>query len=353
MAAGLTRRRARALAGSCSRARHRWRATRPTTPPPIPSPRPPGHCGQRERGPDREADALVIREASLAAAARRDIAVLRSRDRGNDLACTQPKSRLADAYQIAMTRSFDGRRTGLGMDMVAGGSSPFWAQAAGQGAKNPSACGFRPMASEPTGFPVAAFPPGHTAETIDPDAPGPQFCGHHRLCARSGDDAALHVALVHHRAPLRLSFAKLPERRKSLSTREFGNFRKAAELGATIANSAISPATFGRGATMYRAYYLGLIWSLPMVALRNNRCQIFDVAISEGDVVYAQQAVRNYTRMAWRSEPTLDGVSGNPQGCRSREPNNWVMRSASRACARSLETIKIFKNPAWLRSSGR
>ena len=115
---------------------------------------------------------------------------------------------------------------------------------------------------------------------------------------------------------------------------EFGNFRKAAELGRGGRHSTISPATFGRGATMYRAYYLGLIWSLPLVSLRNHIANIFDVAISEGDVVYAQQAVRNYTRLAWRSEPTLDG-SGRSSGTRSRERSNWAMRSAFKACVRS------------------
>ena len=72
-----------------------------------------------------------------------------------------------------------------------------------------------------------------------------------------------------------------------------------------------------------------------MVTLRNHIADIFDVAISEGDVVYAQQAVRNYTRLAWRSEPTLDGLREILRML-SRGPSNWAMRSAFWACVHSL-----------------
>ena len=96
------------------------------------------------------------------------------------------------------------------MDMGARGPSPFRPEAAGQGAKNPPACGSRPMASEPAASPSCLS--GGPQRRDDPAiAPGPEFCGPHRLRAGPGADAALLVAFIYPRAPLRLSFRELPE----------------------------------------------------------------------------------------------------------------------------------------------
>jgi len=295
----------------------------------------------RERGRDREADSLVIREATLAAAARRDSAVMRTRAE-EMIALAETDEQIADAYQSAMTAA-----------SMAGEPNVAWAF----GVAGLRRFGLRlpPKARKihllvavarwhlSRWLPRRAFPPGHTAETIPPMRRVLNFAA---ILAYARDPVLMMLCTLHSSTIARRYGYQSPNYQSvdAVLYGEFGNFRRAAELGLAVANSTISPATFGRGATMYRAYYLGLIWSLPLVTLRNHIADIFDVAISEGDVVYAQQAVRNYTRLAWRSEPTLDGFREILKDAveRAEQLGDALGLQGLRAF---VETIKTFKNP--------
>jgi signal transduction histidine kinase/CheY-like chemotaxis protein len=296
---------------------------------------------QREPGQDREADAQVIREASLAAAERRDSAVMRRRaEEMIELASTDEQ--IADAYQTAMTASMMAGEPNLAWTFAVAGLRRFGLRLPAKARK------FHLLASAARWhlsrwLPRRAFPAGHTVETIPPMRRVLNFAA---LIAYARDPLLMMLCTLHSSTVARRYGYHSPNYQSvdAVLYGEFGNIRKAAELGIAVANSTMPPTSFGRGGTLYRAYYLGLIWSLPLVMLRDHVVNIFDVAISEGDVVYAQQAVRNYTRIAWRSEPTLDGVKEILKDAieKAEQLGDAIGLQGLRAF---LETIEIFKDP--------
>lgn len=296
---------------------------------------------QRETGRDREADAVVIREAALAAAARRETAVMRSRAE-EMIALAETEEQTADAYQCAMTAASMAGEPNVAWAFAVAGLRRFGLKLPDKARKIHLLVAVARWHLS-RWLPRRPFPPGHTAETIPPMRRVLNFAA---ILAYARDPVLMMLCTLHSSTIARRFGYRSPNYQSvdAVLYGEFGNFRKAAELGLAVANSTISPATFGRGATMYRAYYLGLIWSLPMVALRNHIADIFDVAISEGDVVYAQQAVRNYTRLAWRSEPTLDGVREILKDAieKAEQLGDAIGLQGLRAF---LETMKILRNP--------
>ena len=259
----------------------------------------------RESDLDREADALILREASLAAAARRDSALMRSRVE-EMIALAITDEQFADAYQTAILSASMAGEPDLAWTWALAGLRRFGLRLPAKARKiHRLAAVARWHLSRL--LPRRAFPVGHNAETIPPLRRVLNFAA---LIAYARDPALMLLCSLHS-STLARRFGYRSANYQSVDTvlyGEFGNLRKAAELGTAIANSTISPTAFGRGATLYRAFYLGLIWSVPMVALRDYVVNVYDVAISEGDVVYAAQAVRNFARIVWRSEPTLDGL---------------------------------------------
>jgi signal transduction histidine kinase/CheY-like chemotaxis protein len=296
---------------------------------------------QRESGVDRGADAIVLREASLAAAARRDSAVMRSRVEAMiELAATDEQ--VADAYQTAITAASMAGEPNLAWTFAVAGLRRFGLRLPAKARKiHLLISAARWHLSR--WLPRRAFPAGHSAETIPPMRRVLNFAA---LIAYARDPVLMMLCTLHSSTIARRYGYHSPNYQSvdAVLYGEFGNLRKAAELGIAVANSTMPPTTFGRGGTLYRAYYLGLIWSVPLVTLRDHVVDIFDVAISEGDVVYAQQAVRNYTRIAWRSEPTLDGFREILKD--SVEKAEQLGDAAGLAGLLAfLETIKTFRNP--------
>lgn len=296
---------------------------------------------QRESGRDREADALVLREASLAAAARRDSAVMRTRAE-EMIGLAETDEQVADAYQCAMTAASMAGEPNLAWTFAVAGLRRFGLKLP------PKARRFHLLAAVARWhlsrwLPRRAFPAGHTAETIPPMRRVLNFAA---LLAYARDPLLMMLCSLHSSTIAR-RFGYHSANYQSVDAvlyGEFGNLRKAAELGIAVANATMPPTSFGRGGTMYRAYYMGLIWSLPLATLRDHVVGIFDVAISEGDVVYAQQAVRNYTRIAWRSEPTLNGLRDILKDAieKAEQLGDAIGLQGLHAF---VETIKVFKNP--------
>jgi signal transduction histidine kinase/DNA-binding response OmpR family regulator len=295
----------------------------------------------RERGPDQAADALVLREASLAAAARRDSALVRSRVE-EMIALSIMDDQVADAYQTAIHAASMAGEPELAWTWALAGLRHF-------GLRLPAKVRKINLLAAVAQWRLSRFlprrnlPPGHTVETITPLRRIVNFAA---LIAYSRDPrlmllCSLHSSTMAHRFGYQSAYYQSVD---VILYAEFGNARKAAELGAAILGSAMSPTAFGRGATLYRALYSGLIWTVPMVALRDHLTKVYDVAISECDVTYATQAVRNFTRIVWRIEPTLDGLAALLKDSieKAEQLGDAIGLPGMRALA---ETLKIFQNP--------
>ncbi|SDJ57955.1 MULTISPECIES: ATP-binding protein [Bradyrhizobium] len=295
----------------------------------------------REPGLDREADALILREASLASAARRDSALMRSRVE-EMIALAMTDEQVADAYQTAILAASMAGEPDLAWTWALAGLRRFGLRLPAKARKiHRLAAVARWHLSRL--LPRRAFPAGHNAETIPPLRRVLNFAA---LIAYARDPALMLLCSLHS-STLARRFGYRSANYQSVDAvlyGEFGNLRKAAELGTAIANSTIPPTAFGRGATLYRAFYLGLIWSVPMTALRDHVVNVYDVAISEGDVVYAAQAVRNFARIVWRSEPTLDGlVEVLKDSIEKAEQLGDAI--GLQGLLAFLETIRVFRDP--------
>jgi signal transduction histidine kinase/CheY-like chemotaxis protein len=296
---------------------------------------------QRERGPDREADALILREAALAASARRDIALVRSRVE-EMIALSTTDAQIGDAYQTAVLAASMAGEPDLAWRWSIEGLRLFGIRLPAKARKiNLLAAAARWRLS--LLLPSRALPADRTVETVSPLRRLVNFAA---IIAYARDPAMMLLLTLHTSTAARRSGYHSAYYRSVdvVIHGEFGNLRKAAELGATIASSALPTTLFGRGATLYRAIYLGLIWTVPMAALREHLPKIYDVAISEGDVIYAAQAVRNLTRIVWRTESTLDGFVAVLKDSieKAEQLGDAVGFAGMRAFA---ETIKVFQDP--------
>lgn len=68
-----------------------------------------------------------------------------------------------------------------------------------------------------------------------------------------------------------------------------------------------------RAAILYRAYYFGVIWKRPARDIRRFCSDIHDLAVAEGDLACAGNALRNSVTLAWRAGPSLDEVKLHAQ----------------------------------------
>jgi signal transduction histidine kinase/DNA-binding NarL/FixJ family response regulator len=295
----------------------------------------------RERGTDRAADALILREASLAAAARGDISLLRSRVE-EMIAHARNDDQIGDAYQTAIIAA-----------TLAGDPDLAWAWSVEGmrrlGAKLPTRARKIDLLLAAARWrlsqwlPSRAPPAGHTAETVDPLRRVLSFAAMIAY-ARYEPSMMLLMSLNTAIRARRLGYRSAFYQSTDLVIHvEFGNLRKAAELGAAIAGSAL-PTSSGRAGTLYRALFLGLIWTVPMTALRDGLTRVYDIAISECDLVYATQAVRNLTRIAWRIEPTLDSLLAVVRDSieKAEQFGDAIALQGMRAF---VETIKVLGDP--------
>jgi signal transduction histidine kinase/CheY-like chemotaxis protein len=62
----------------------------------------------------------------------------------------------------------------------------------------------------------------------------------------------------------------------------------------------------GRGMTLYRAVSFGKTWRDPRASLTDSNRQVYDFCMAEGDLVGAAYAVRNEALWSWRTAQTLE-----------------------------------------------
>jgi signal transduction histidine kinase/DNA-binding response OmpR family regulator len=295
---------------------------------------------QRERGTERDADMLILREATFAAARRRDVTTVRARA-AEMLALAATTENLGRAYEVAINAA-----------SLAGERELAWAwvvQGVGAlGARLPAKANRMHLILAAVRWRVGLMlpsprpPPGQTTETVDPL----------RRIVHFG------TVIAYVRDPLMMLIMSLraATRARRLGYRSafyatvdlvlhaaFRNPEKAAALGEAVLEQPIS-STFGRAATLYRALYMGVIWTKPLASLRDGFARVYDIAISEGDFVYAGQAVRNAAQFAWRLEPELDGVATAIKEAQEKaeQLGDVVALEGMRAFA---ETIRVLRDP--------
>jgi len=90
-----------------------------------------------------------------------------------------------------------------------------------------------------------------------------------------------------------------------------GDFERAARLGERAAAAVSKPGYngFARAATLYRALYWGSIWRRPQASLRARCREVRDLALTEGDLIQAAVAIRNWIMIGWRTTGSLDGLA--------------------------------------------
>ena len=192
---------------------------------------------QRERGHDREADALVIREATLAAAARRDSAIMRGRAE-EMIALAETEEQTADAYQCAMTAASMAGEPNVAWEFGVAGLRRFGLHLPPKARKTHL---FVAVARWHLSrwLPRRAFPPGHTAETIPPMRRVLNFAA---ILAYVRDPVLMMLCTLHSSTIARRFGYRSPNYQSvdAVLYGDFGNFRKAAELGVAVANSTMS-----------------------------------------------------------------------------------------------------------------
>jgi signal transduction histidine kinase/DNA-binding response OmpR family regulator len=259
----------------------------------------------REAPVDGAADALILREASLAAAGRNEIEVLRNRI-GEVLSRAETDEEIGMAYETAIVAATRAGAIELAWNWAREGLQRLGAQLPRAARK---ADLFRAIIRWRIAF---LLPPGNPparqhANSIDPLSRIVHFAS---VAAYSRDPImALIMGLLAAVRARRLGYRSAYWRgRNILHFAALGNPGRASREAESLAADTVTT-PFARAATLYRILYFGLIWTRPLATLRSRCTTIFDMAISEGDLVYAALSVRNALLIAWRTEPTLEGVS--------------------------------------------
>jgi hypothetical protein len=259
----------------------------------------------RERAPpvDRAADDLILREASLAAAAHRDLVALRRRVE-EMIAHAHNQEQLGEAYEVGIVAASLADDRELAWTWAVEGLKRL-------GARFPVRARKLDLVLAVIHWRFAAFLPGRQRPRgrdapIDPLS---RLVHHASVIAYARDPLTMLVMSVRaveraHRLGHQSAFL---DSTTVMQYAAFGNLEKAAKIAAAVIKEPL-PA-FARAATLYRALYFGLIWRQPLATLREGLDKIYDLAIAEGDLLYAGQAVRNAAQFAWRLEPTLAGVA--------------------------------------------
>src|ERR1700738_3509294 len=259
----------------------------------------------RERAPpfDRAADDLILREASLAAAAHHDLPALRHRVE-QMIAHAHNLERLGEAYEVGIVAASLADESELAWTWAVEGLKRL-------GARFPMRARKLDLVLAVIRWRFAAFLPGRQPPRgrDAPTDPLSRLVHHASVIAYARDPLTMLVMSVRaveraHRLGHQSAFL---DSTTVMQYAAFGNPEKAAKIAAAVIEEPL-PA-FARAATLYRALYFGLIWTQPLATLRDGLEKIYDLAIAEGDLLYAGQAVRNAAQFAWRLEPTRAGVA--------------------------------------------
>lgn len=252
---------------------------------------------QREAG-GREADSLLLREAALAAGARRDGAAARART-ALMIAAATSEMEIAEAYDLAVSAQ-----------RLAGDDAGAWAIATEALRHHGIVLPARPTMARLMFRALLWRLALKLWPTRDQGTAPPS------TLARATHSAG---SLAFERSPLDAMFIGLIGSAKAhrrgdhdpfwLTTDTFlaaalGRFEQAARLGARAVRRA-PEVVFGRGLSLYRAAFFGVIWDRPLADMPPYCDQAYNMALAEGDLVSAGYAIRNSVLLDWRLAPAL------------------------------------------------
>jgi len=253
---------------------------------------------QRQAPNEPVADGLILREAALAAGARRDAAAAAERT-GQLIAAARGEMEIAGAYDLAVSAQ-----------RLAGDDVGAWRIATQSLRHHGVVLPARPtmarlmLESLVWSLSLALRPTREQAGA--PASP----------LARASHSAG---SLAFERNPMDAMFIGLIASGKAhrrgdhdpfwLTTDTFlaaalGRFEQAARLGAKALRSAPS-VVFGRGLSLYRAAFFGVIWEKSLSEMPAYCEQAYNLSLAEGDLVSAGYALRNSVLLDWRIAPTL------------------------------------------------
>ncbi len=258
---------------------------------------------QRQRSPDHELDAVVVKEAAMAAGARRDPAAVAERAELM-LALARGPDAKAEAYELAINAI-----------RLSGDAEAAWTMAQASlrhfGVSLPNASG-------PLQILLASLP-WRLWLWLRPSRPGDGGPYSTDAMSRTSHAAggvafernpvlAMLVALktsapAHRRGPHDPSWIS----GDAFLAACLGDFRLAARLGEQ-ALAELPRGRVVRGHSTYLAAFFGAIWGRPLAEMPAY-CQLaYDLALAEGDLVAAGYAVRNRILLLWRVSPKLDDL---------------------------------------------
>ncbi|MDB5469056.1 MAG: His Kinase (Phospho-acceptor) protein [Caulobacter sp.] len=251
------------------------------------------------QGPgEAKADSLILREAALAAGARRDAAAAAERT-GLMIAAARSEMEIAEAYDLAVSAQ-----------RLAGDDAGAWAIASEclrrHGIVLPRKATMARLMWESLVWTLSlALWPSREAGGggLSPLARGTHSAG--SLAFERNPMDAMFIGLIGsakaHRAGDHDPFWLTTD---TFLAAALGRFEQAARLGARAVKAAPDVA-FGRGLSLYRAAFFGVIWQRSLAEMPPWCDQAYDMALAEGDLVSAGYAIRNSVLLDWRLAPAL------------------------------------------------
>lgn len=295
---------------------------------------------ERQLGGDSAADRLILREASLAAAARRELPIVRNRVK-EMIGRASTLDQLGEAYEVGIVAA-----------SLAGDRELAWSWSI----EGLSHLGARPRIK--VGkidlllatirwrlsfvLPSRAPPKNSTAETIDALSRITRLA----LVIAYGRDPLLALMMglnITARAQRHGYRSTYWLSRNILYFAATGHPERASRIAEAMAQEATSP-TFARAATLYLILYFGLVWTRPLATLRDGCDEIYEMAIAEGDLVFAAVATRNAAQIAWRTEATLAGVAAALVDAEDKA-ERIRDSGASKGIRTFAEVIRILRDP--------
>ena len=115
-----------------------------------------------------------------------------------------------------------------------------------------------------------------------------------------------------------------------------GEYDEAARLGELAAAAVGLPgySGFGHAATLNRALGWGCAWRFPVAELRPRGLEVKALALAEGDLVQASGAIRNWVLSGWRSAASLPALEGE-----IRQARREIERLGDSDVAASVDVI--------------
>lgn len=258
-------------------------------------------AGREPAGDPGEAR-LILREAALAAAARKEAGLVADRVRRLVAVAGDEDTALSEAYDLAISAT-----------RMVGDIEAAWALAR----QSLQRLGIRLPEKPGMGHVLAAAAQWRFWLSARPTPPaGEGRPGAASALARAGNSAGI---LAFEKNPiLALLIGLLTSARAhrlgdpdpfwrttdTFLAASLGDFERAARLGSTCIEDAAA-AGFARGCCLYRSAFFGAIWNRSLVQMPALCEQAYDLAMSEGDLVNAGYAIRNRILLDWRLSPEL------------------------------------------------